>query len=137
MALFWLILPKGLSQHHSLGQCSWPAVSLLQFLPEGNHAESDQGSPAVEAGKRANTKRAGETGRGTHDPDQPHRRETRLRPWPGKAQDHVSKCPETDCRSATRALGEMEGCTPAQIGNLTKPNDPPNICQRQAECDSL
>jgi len=85
---------------------------LLQFLPEGKHAQSGYSSRAVKEGKRAGAERSGwvrhrfeGTGRSRESEPTVHGRSD----GDQEAEPYVGGGSQTNCCSTACTLGEMEG----------------------------
>jgi hypothetical protein len=95
---------------------------LLQFLPEGKHAQSGYSSRAAAVGKRTGAERSGwarHCFEGARQSREPEPRVYGRSDGRQEAENYVSGCPEANRRSPARPLGEMEGRKAEEIDGST------------------
>jgi hypothetical protein len=91
---------------------------LLQFLPEGKHAQSGYSSRGVEEGKRAGAERSGWVGHRFEGTERSRESEPTVHGGSDgdqEAEPDVSGGSETNCCGPACTLGEMEGGQAEQI----------------------
>src|SRR5258708_2772894 len=94
---------------------------LLQFLPEGKHAQSGYRSRGVEEGKRAGAERSGWVGHRFEGSGQSRESDPtvhRLSDGDQEAEPDVSGGSQTNCCGPARTLGEMEGGQTKQMTRI-------------------
>lgn len=131
------LIPKGNGHREAAGSVgeirsrgSSPVSGLVQFLPEGKHAESGWGRAGIKSAARPSTKRGRVTERRSDGLGQPGRweREIDSRSGHKKTEAYVSGCSQENRCGSARSLGEVEERQTEEI-KANSNRCPPNSCQ--------